>query len=226
MDLDHTILDTDLFFHVRLRDLAIKELGVDGKIWERAYENVFPTGYTMEKHFSEICRLSGSKQVSLSRAQRLLKKNFSDLSSFVFFDVIPFVEEMRACGIAFYILSFGAAEWQKYKITAGGLGGYFDGIILTSKEGNKAEPIKDIVARHNKVFVIDNSPKELDVIKDVFPEITTFQINRAPELRLGAGDLENGFRWLEARRYLKYPAKYKHCQIKTLSEIKDKIISL
>src|SRR3989449_4290620 len=77
LDFDHTLFNTDEFFHVDVRN-AFLHLGIDAAYWEQSYAAVWPTGYTLEKHAEEVYRRSGSK-LPLDAMKRILQNSFSDL---------------------------------------------------------------------------------------------------------------------------------------------------
>src|SRR2546422_4826332 len=60
LDFDHTLFNTDEFFHVDVRN-AFLRLEIDAAYWEQSYAAVWPTGYTLEKHAEEVYLRSGSK---------------------------------------------------------------------------------------------------------------------------------------------------------------------
>ncbi len=209
LDFDHTLFDTDEFFHVDVRN-AFLRLGVEGAEWEQSYDAVWPTGYTLERHVEEVFRRSGA-HLPLDQMKRVLQSSFSDLRQYLFPDVLPFLQDAKKNGARLYLLSFGHHEWQLYKASASRLNDYFDDMFFTATEGGKARLIQEHakeVAR--KVVVVDNNPAELDLVKDFAPEIQTYCMNRVPDhLRIPADELSRR-KFLEARRYLERIPRHRH----------------
>jgi FMN phosphatase YigB (HAD superfamily) len=215
LDFDHTLFNTDEFFHVDVRD-AFLRLGINPRDWEQSYAAIWPTGYTLEKHAEEVFRRSGAP-VPLEKMKGILRDSFSDLTRYLFPDVLPFLQAARKNGARLYLLSFGHEEWQRYKASAAHLDGYFDDILFTPFEGGKAKRIQDEAKRvARRVVVVDNNPTELDLVKDLAPEVQTYCMNRVPDhLRFPTDDLSRR-RFLEARRYLERIPRHQHIPCRSL----------
>src|SRR3972149_7215712 len=102
LDFDHTLFNTDELFHVDLRN-SFLGFGIDIDLWERSYNAVWKTGYTLEKHVEEIFRQSGS-QLPRQDKQQILHDSFSDLKRYVFPEFIPFLEDRKKRSIRLYLL--------------------------------------------------------------------------------------------------------------------------
>lgn len=215
LDFDHTLFATDEFFHVDVRN-AFLQLGIGPTNWEQSYAAVWPTGYTLEKHAEEVFRRSGT-QVPLERMKGILRDSFSDLARYLFPDVLPFLQDAKRNGARLYLLSFGHEEWQRYKVSAAHLGAYFDDMFFTPFEGGKAKRIQEEAKKAaRRVVVVDNNPAELDLVKDLAPEVQTYCMNRVPDqLRFPTDDLSSR-RFLEARRYLERISRHQHIPCRTL----------
>ncbi len=218
LDFDHTLFNTDEFFHVDVRN-AFLRFGIDAADWEQSYAAVWPTGYSLEKHAAEVARRLGGR-LPIEAMKRVLRDSFSDLSPYVFSDVVPFLQRARKSGAPLYLLSFGDPEWQRYKASASHLSGYFDDMFLTSTEGAKA----DLVSKRAKgmsqpVAVVDNNPDELDSIKDLAPETRTYWMNRVPDHLRVPGDELSRRKFLEARRYAEKTPRHQHTPCRTLDAL-------
>ncbi len=218
LDFDHTLFHTDEFFHVDLRN-AFLRLGIEPADWEQSYAAVWPTGYTLEKHAEEVARRSGS-QSPLREMKRILENSFSDLRRYLFPDVLPFLQAAKKSGARLYLLSFGGPEWQRYKVSASRLGGYFDDMFFTAVEGGKAR----LVQQHSggmprNVVVVDNDPNELDLIRDAAPQTHTYCMNRVPENMRFPTDELSSLRFLEARRYLEKIPRHQHIPCRSLDAV-------
>ncbi len=218
LDFDHTLIHTDEFFHVDLRN-AFLRLGIEPADWEQSYAAVWPTGYTLEKHAEEVARRSGS-QSPLKEMKRILENSFSDLRRYLFPDVLPFLQAAKKNGARLYLLSFGGGEWQRYKVSASRLGGYFDDMFFTAIEGGKARLIQEHAgAMPRNVVVVDNDPSELDLIRDAAPQTRTYCMNRVPENMRFPTDELSSLRFLEARRYLEKIPRHQHLPCRSLDAV-------
>jgi hypothetical protein len=218
LDFDHTLFHTDEFFHVDVRQ-AFLRLGIDAMEWEQSYAAVWPTGYTLEKHVEEVSCHSGSR-LPLEQMKRVLQNSFSDLRRYLFSDVLPFLRRTKGNGMRLYLLSFGDREWQRYKISACAVSGYFDDMLFAATPGGKSRLVQEQVKKlAGTVHVIDNNPVDLDLIRDQGPEIQTYHMNRVPdEMRFPADDLSR-LRFLEARRYLERVPRHRHVPCRTLDSV-------
>jgi len=218
LDFDHTLFNTDEFFHVDVRE-AFLRLGIDATTWEQSYAAVWPTGYTLEKHAEEVLRRSGS-QLPLDEMKRILQNSFSDLSRYLFPDVLPFLQEAKTNSAGLYLLSFGDQAWQRYKASASRVRDYFDQMFFTVVEGGKARLVREQAERTAQdVVVVDNNPHELDLIKEAAPEIRTYCMNRVPDdLRFPTDEL-SGRKFLEARRYLDRTPRHRHLACRSLDSV-------
>lgn len=217
LDFDHTLFNTDEFFHVDLRN-SFLGFGIDIDLWERSYDAVWKTGYTLEKHLEEIYRQSCS-QLPLEVMQRNLHDSFSDLRRYVFPDVVPFLEDAKKRGVRLYLLSFGNPEWQSYKVLGSRLDAYFDEMFFIPKEGGKAGLIQDHTHGIEQIVLIDNDPAELDLLKDAIPDAQTYWINRVPDEKLVPDDESSRLKFLEARRYVDMSWRHQHVACSTLNGI-------
>src|SRR3990172_1845369 len=105
LDFDHTLFNTDELFHVDLRN-SFLGFGIDIDLWERSYDAVWKTGYTLEKHVEEIHRQSGI-QLPREEMQQTLHDSFSDLRRYVFSYFVPFLYDSKKRSFRLYLLSFG-----------------------------------------------------------------------------------------------------------------------
>ncbi len=65
LDFDHTLFNTDQFFHLDVR-AAFLRFGIDATDWEQSYSAVWLAGYSLDKHAEEVSRRSG-KPIPLGR---------------------------------------------------------------------------------------------------------------------------------------------------------------
>lgn len=218
LDFDHTLFDTDRFFWIDIR-AAFIQFGIDGGRWEESYARVWPDGYSLEKHLDYLTR-QGQMTVSVKTAiQQVLRASFADLRSYLFTDVEPFFSRLQAAKIPCFLLSFGDASWQEYKVHGAGLAHFFEDVFYTPKVQAKVEGVEKVVGRFARIAVVDNDPRELDLIKARHPEIETFWITRVPRDALESVDSETRERFREARAYATLLAEFPHHRCHTLSEV-------
>jgi len=218
LDFDHTLFNTDQFFHVDVRD-AFLRFGIGATDWEQSYAAVWPTGYTLEKHAEEVFRRSG-RRLPVEEMKRVQQESFSDLRRYLFPDVLPFLEQAKKNGFRLYLLSFGHPEWQCYKAAASQVDGYFDGLFFTAVEGGKARLLQEQASKTKDVLIaVDNSPKELDSIKDLAPETRTYWMNRVPDILRVPRDELSSRKFLEARRYLEEIPRHRHIPCTSLDPL-------
>ncbi len=222
LDFDHTLFHTDQFFHVDVRD-AFLRLGVDAAHWEQSYAAVWPTGYTLQKHVEEVARHSGN-QLPLEEMKRILQNSFSDLKQYLFPDVLPFLQEAKSGSARLYLLSFGDHEWQRSKVSASALSGYFDEMFFTASPGGKSKLVQKQAKRGGQpVVVVDNNPVDLDSIRDFAPGARTYCMNRVPDHARVPTDELSRLRFLEARKYLEKTPRHQHIPCRNLDGILENL---
>ena len=217
LDFDHTLFDTDEFFHMDVRT-SFRHLGLDSASWEQGYARAWRAGYSLEGHAEEMYRQSGSPR-ALEDMKRILRESFMDLQRYLFSDVLPFLGAARERGVRLYLLSRGDPGWQRYKVAGSGIESYFNGTFFTAHEGGKANVILEQAGSCQKVVMVDNNPSELDLIKEATPDIATYCINRVPRESVVPADETSRLRFLEARDYATRPWRYQHVPCRTLDEV-------
>lgn len=217
LDFDHTLFNTDEFFHLDLR-IHFLQLGIDLNCWEESYTAIWSQGYSIDRHIEEINRRSPIK-IPPAAGQSLLADHVSDLGRYLFADVMPALQQMKQAGISLYLLSFGHPEWQQFKVSGSGVSQYVEDMFFTLWEGRKADLLQEKSRSFDQVVVIDNNPAELDLIKDTVPEARTYCINRVPDEHVTPADEAARLRYLEARKYLEKARRHQHHDCKTLEDL-------
>ena len=213
LDFDHTLFDTDRFFHVDVQERLLA-LGVDAELWRSTYDAVRLSGYTLEKHMAVIARQPG-RQLSPHITQEIIAE-FSDLRRYLFPDAVSFLQSFDPLHTHLAILSFGNPDWQRFKVRASGIEPFFQNLFFTGAEYSKADVVRSCAARYGEIVAIDNHPGELDAIRDAVPSARTFLINRVPEEKVLAELPGNSF--LEAKKYLDIPFRHHHTPCVTLQK--------
>lgn len=216
LDLDHTLLDTDGWWWKFVPE-RIAALGIPEAQWFTAYEQVWKTGYSLEKHIATLA----AERVEIPE-QLLFETifySFGALPSFLFLDVVSFLERAGEAGWSAYLLSFGNRDWQSRKVEALGLRKFFHDVLLTEAELDKAAQILGVVSGYQQVVFVDNNPKELDAVRQRVPGTATYRMNRVPDEYLSFAGQEEERRYMEARRYVGIPSSFEHASIRSLEEV-------
>lgn len=216
VDFDHTLFNTDEFFHVDIRNIVCN-FGIDEKCWDQTYEISVKSGYALDKHIDLACQHMGCI-IAPDKIKIVVADFLKDLRRYLFADVIPFFEAQRD-EADFYLLSFGNPEWQRRKVDGCGIGKYFKDLLFTAQPNSKASMILSRINNYANVIAVDDNPRELDLIKDSYPSATTYCINRVPDEFVEPKDKLSELKFLKARKYLNQPSRYQHKKIKTLYEI-------
>jgi len=118
-------------------------------------------------------------------------------------------------------MSFGDDEWQRYKVFASDLGGYLDEMFFTTIQGGKSGFVLERAkkAAQVEVVVIDNNPTDLDLIRDLAPDLRTYCMNRVPDKARSPADSFMLLKFFEARRYLEKLPRHQHIPCRSLGEI-------
>lgn len=218
LDFDHTLFDTDRFFWVDVR-AAFGRIAIDFEVWDESYARVWPTGYSLEKHLEHLAREGPVTSADLAAVRRVFRERFSDLRPYCFGDVEPFLRRLQAEKVRCFLLSFGDPDWQAYKVHGARIAHFFEEVFTTGREQAKVEVVAGLVGRVGRLAVVDNDPRELDLIKDRYPRVETFWITRVPPEVLTNSDPEIRDRFREARRYATFPAEFEHHRCQTLNEV-------
>jgi len=219
LDFDHTLFDTDRFFWVDLKS-AFARFGVPNDAWEKSYEAIWSSGYSLEKHLEELARLGTVADPSTARAMlEALESAFSDLRPYLFPDVLEFLDVARYRGFELILLSFGDPAWQSYKVRASGLTTYFAQIAYTAKEAGKAALCAERALQYRELYAIDNNPADLDAMKASTHRLQTYLISRVEPSALERADPLVRDRFREAARYLTIPSLLTHHRCYSLKEV-------
>ena len=219
LDFDHTLFDTDRFFWVDLRS-AFARFRVPEDAWEKSYVTIWPSGYSLAKHLDELNRLGAISGPAMGATMlAALDSAFSDLSRYLFPDVLRFLNAARHRGFDLILLSFGDPAWQGYKVRASGLLRYFQDVVYTAKQEGKAALLDDIGLRYGELHAIDNNPADLDAMKARNPRLQTHLLCRVDPSAIQGTNLALRDRFREAARYLSIPSRLPHYRCCSLDEV-------
>lgn len=156
LDFDGTLFNTDKFYQDYLN--LFQKYGLDEDLINNIKLELFKT----TKFNLDILTNYLVKKYNLDN-NILLKVNNLYNSSYVFKDVIPFLEKYK--NLEINLLTYGEYNYQLKKIDGSNLKKYFKDIIITDKDKSKLN-----LDYQNNLF-IDNNPNEikkfLEVTKNV-----------------------------------------------------------
>ena len=219
LDFDHTLFDTDRFFWVDLKS-AFARFGVPDDAWEKSYETIWPSGYSLVKHLDELARLGAITGPDIRKTMlAALDADFSDLRPYLFPDVPGFLKAACQRGFDLILLSFGDPAWQSYKVQASGIASLFREIVYTPKQQSKAELLDDLGSRYSALHTIDNNPADLDAMKARNTCLQTHLICRVETSWVEEADPKARDRFREAARYLTIPSRLPHHRCRSLDEV-------
>lgn len=173
LDFDDTIFDTAAFVD-KLTGVWMRA-GFSEADFDRAY---LETKARANDFDMEILIQVFGEQKSFDEVQtrRRLEKLLADAGVFVYADFFDFARRFTKADLK--MLSFGTTQFQWEKIESSGVVPFFSELIITpqSKEKNFA----DIVAAHpaEPIFFVEDRADQVDKVKKVFPQVTTFKIER------------------------------------------------
>lgn len=88
-------------------------------------------------------------------------------------DVMKFIARHKE-SFDILILTFGDQEFQKAKVIGSGLGMFPYQVVQT----NKAEAFTPFVEQYKKVYFIDDHPRNIDAVKEKYPEVVAYHMRR------------------------------------------------
>lgn len=152
LDFDGTLFNTDKFYQDYLK--LLKEYNID----EATINNIKPKLFKSSLFNLDILTNYLVKEYNLDN-NLLARVNNLYNSSYVFKDVIPFLEKYKTLEIN--LLTYGDYNYQLKKIEGSNLKKYFKDIIITDKDKSKLN-----LAYETNLF-IDNNPKEINKFLEV-----------------------------------------------------------
>lgn len=152
LDFDGTLFDTDKFYQDYLK--LLQEYNID----EATINNIKPKIFKNTLFNLDILTNYLVKEYNLDNNIYLKVNNLYN-STYVFKDVIPFLEKYK--NLEINLLTYGEYNYQQKKIEGSNLKKYFKNIIITDKDKSKLN-----LDYKNSLF-IDNNPKEIKKFLEV-----------------------------------------------------------
>ena len=176
IDFDGVIFNAERFRN-DIKRIFIKS-GFSERDFDRTYSYLKQKGiYYSPERQARILNADNNKKKEISAS---IEKLLADSSKkYIFKDVRNFLGFFKKKDI--YILSLGNINFQNKKIKSIKLGKYFKKIIVTDK--SKDNEIKKIIKKEKiksdeKIFFIDDSANNIEIVKTKNPKITTIHLLR------------------------------------------------
>ncbi|KKP96309.1 MAG: hypothetical protein US25_C0011G0007 [Candidatus Moranbacteria bacterium GW2011_GWE1_36_7] len=183
IDFDDVIFNTKNFKH-DFKNMFF-ENGISNEIFDKYYND--PNDSRAIKTFDpwlQIERIYDNEvEVDREKLNNLVRKFISDMSGYIFVDVLAFVNIVGVKNI--FIVSFGEREFQTKKVLNSGIGKFIPNIVIT--DTSKAEAIAKILENEKNntsenIFFIDDRSEQIRDVKEKFPNVITVLVKR-PEGR-------------------------------------------
>lgn len=198
VDLDHTMLDTDGIFYGALWE-TVSEMGVSSAQWDALYCLFGSHGMQFFEACTQLTAIGLERSV-VRNVTCAVRKRFSDLSSFVFSDVIPFIQRVRTQEGRVIVVTRGNIRWQRTKIRATSLERSVDTVLTVEGEHGKSYAIARDLPVGARALFIDNNHAELEEVMTNMPHIAAWAVNRVPKSAMEPESAE-AKRWRKARAY-------------------------
>ena len=220
LDFDHTLFNTGLFFHHDL-PLALSEFGITLELWQNTAKTISSEDYLLANHI-EMMGHSIGKHIPLIGVERAISQSFPDLKPYLFKDVRPFLDEAKQHSAKLYLISYGAPTWQEYKVKATGIIDYFDDLIFSRSQQEKANLIQlnqMADSASGSMIMVDDSSFELDQSLLQNPSLKSYLLIR-PELIERPEHRPDHWPLQKVAYLLDTIAHPKHQVIQSLNEVK------
>jgi FMN phosphatase YigB (HAD superfamily) len=170
LDFDHTVFNTTKYKN-KLKQVFAEKFDIDPETFSKHREYVKQCCVVVDfDNFVESFKEVDSMKLHYTM-EGVLREHASE---WIFTDVIPFMEQHKD-EYEIKLLTHGDKEQQEEKITHSNLPHYIDWIISTS---SKDEAIADLVYKYEEIHFFDDKAKNIDNVKQAFPKITTYFVQR------------------------------------------------
>jgi|GEM_PF-1908392 hypothetical protein len=178
LDFDDMMFKTQKMLNEYAKVFAMHGFSADN-FWEVYEETKKRVGFFSPETMLDI--FSALRNFDVQKARSDLDKVLSDTSDYIYKDFEIFARQINPKKMI--ILTFGDEELQKKKIYNSGVVPFVGKVIITPQK--KKTVFEKQIIPHNPhaiiVFIDDRAP-EIDLVKEAFPQIITFKMNR-PEGR-------------------------------------------
>jgi len=172
IDFDNTLYDTrflknNLFEVLENKGFSKAEVLAT---YEKASSNY---NYSPKSHLGELLKV---RNFNSKATEAIIESLYLDAQEHLFKDTIDFLKSLDRTKFEVDLLTLGNSEFQKRKVEASGIDGYFDRIYYC--EDQKWIFLKTLVKKDEKFFVIDDRNDALYKICEEFKNCIPLEINR------------------------------------------------
>lgn len=173
-DFDHTLFDTSRFLTALSENFATR--GISKSTFYKALTIAYDAKHMFQpSHF--LYALAESKNSSYKLFEKQLISFCGSLNTYVYPDVISFLQTIQQSNHTFLLLTFGDEQFQRMKIEGAGLVPYFERVIVTDNVA-KDEEVEKLSSGKQTMFIDDN-PVALMAVKRHAPHIVTVRTRRS-----------------------------------------------
>jgi FMN phosphatase YigB (HAD superfamily) len=174
VDFDDVIFNTKKFVADRGKIFAAN--GISEKIYKQCYHADVVTGqirkYECRAHIRRARKLV---TFDVERLENKLDKHLKDVKKYIFPDAWKFLKEFKWENLC--LISFSKTEFQREKITNSGITKYFRKIYIV--DVLKSEVVRKAAGKNSsKIFFIDDRTEQINAVKEKYPEVLTFLLQR------------------------------------------------
>lgn len=172
VDFDRTIFDSDRLY----QDLysLCEEEGISRNVLNPADALVPPDNLL----FNFFLMIQCSQAITVDQATVAIKRMGSFVQNeggcYVFADVIPFLRSVIDDGLQVIVLTYGDHQFQTAKFVGSKLSSFCNRFLVTSEAKWRRSEIFDSPS----VFFLDDNPKNIDGVKEKFPQVSAVEVKR------------------------------------------------
>lgn len=170
LDLDHTLLNTERLKHKMLE--LVKPFGVTEEVFKKSYDETRLEGeYKPKTQAEKIAQILKKPELATKINEKLYQAADS-AGDLLYEDAKEFLSKVKKVA-SLILLTRANPKWQERKISACGIKGYFNEIIISPADKNK---ILEEMKIDNLSFLITDNAKEIPNIKN--PKVKIIQLIR------------------------------------------------
>ncbi len=183
LDLDLTLVNVFEVWEGWITQVAA-QLKMEPAVVRQIGESIYEGGrtYSLEAHLRELIvdtQLPWTRELSSRFVARVQagETNYEDTAAFL--------DALEAMDCERHVLSFGDPGYQSVKVE--GLRrahGYFAHLHFTSMPGQKADVLSRHTSPNDRVYFVDDNPKEHARVAQVAPHVRRIQIRRSDNIAI------------------------------------------
>lgn len=174
LDFDDTIFDTFTFVEELIA--VWMRAGFTEEDFDRAYRETQARAgdFDMETLIKVFAETRSFDEV---QTRRRIEKLLASADAFVYPDFFTFAQLFAKEDLK--MLSFGTTDFQRDKIENAAVVPFFGELVITSE--SKEIAFAEIVKEHSreKIFFVEDKADQVDKVKELFPAVVTFKIERS-----------------------------------------------